>query len=248
MNGALRFCGVIASLFLVFLWGGEALANGYLEIGTEEVKALMEKEKNVLLVFPLSKIEYDDLHISGAVNIPLTELETRLPADHTAPVIFYCIGEKSTASLRAASTAAKLGYRRVYAYLEGLPAWVAAGYPTTSLERLPNGWVPKITTEELSARLAKNGNLVVLDCGLEADTQRLRIDTPKRIYIPLEALHTRYKELPKNKEIAVICLTGTRSMAAARFLAAKGFATQSVDGGVQKWAVEKRPIVRNLGG
>jgi rhodanese-related sulfurtransferase len=62
-------------------------------------------------------------------------------------------------------------------------------------------------------------------------------------------LHTRYKELPRNKEIAVICLTGSRSPTAVRFLLSKGFPTVfSVDGGVQKWVAEKRPIIRNIGG
>lgn len=239
----------VSSFFLALVFGGQAFANGYQEIGTAEVKALMEKDKKTLTVFPLSKIEYDNLHIAGAVHIPIEELEQKLPADHSQPLIFYCIGEKSTASWRAAAIASKLGYLHVYAYREGLPAWVTAGNPTMSLEKLPNGWVQKMTTEELSAKLLHNDNVVLLDCNLKADTQKLRVDSAKRIYIPLEELHSRYKELPRNKEIAVICLTGSRSPTAVRFLLSKGFPTVfSVDGGVQKWVAEKRPIIRNIGG
>lgn len=244
--------GKIVSIFVFFLalvFGGQAFADGYQEIGTAQVKALMAKDKNILVVFPLSKIEYDNLHIAGAVHIPIEELEKKLPADHSQPLIFYCIGEKSTASWRAANIATKLGYLHVYAYREGLPAWVAAGNATMSGEKLPDGWVQKVTTEQVYAKLTSNDNVVLLDCNLKADTQKLRVDSPKRICIPLEELHTRYKELPRNKEIVVICLTGSRSPTAVRFLLTKGFSTVfSVDGGVQKWVAEKRPIIRNIGG
>lgn len=239
----------VSVFFLALVFGGPAFANSYSEIDTAAAKALTEKDKNILIIFPLSKIEYDNVHIAGAVHIPMEELEKKLPADHNKPLIFYCIGEKSTASWRAASIAAKLGYLHVYAYREGLPAWVAAGYPTMSVEKLADGWVQKMTTEQLVAKLLNNGNVILLDCNLKADTEKLRVDSPKRVYIPLEELHTRYKELPKNKEIAVICLTGTRSPTAVRFLLAKGFPVVfSVDGGVQKWVAEKRPIIRNIGG
>lgn len=239
----------VSSFFLALVFGGQAFADGYQEIGTAEVKSMMAQDKNTLVVFPLSKIEYDNQHIAGSVHIPIEELAKKLPADHSKQIIFYCIGEKSTASWRAAAIATQLGYLHVYAYREGLPAWVAAGNPTMSGEKLPESWVQKVSTEELSAKLLHNDNVVLLDCNLKADTQKIRVDSPKRVYIPLEELHTRYKELPRNKEIVVICLTGSRSPTAVRFLLSKGYPSVfSVDGGVQKWVAEKRPIIRNIGG
>lgn len=248
MTGLVKIISV-AIFFLVLVFGGQVFAAGYAEIGTAEVRDLMEKDKNVLVVFPLSKIEYENLHIAGSVHIPMDELEKKLPANHGKPLIFYCMGERSTASWRAASIAVKLGYLHVYAYREGLPAWAATGSPTMSAEKLPDSFVKKMTTEQLVAKLLNNENIILLDCNLKSDTEKLRVDSSKRVYIPLEELHLRYKELPRNKEIAVICLTGTRSPSAVRFLNAKGFPTVfSVDGGVQKWVAEKRPIIRNIGG
>lgn len=248
MAGLIKTIGV-SSFFLALVFCGQVFAAGYAEIDTAEVKALMAKDKNVLVVFPLSKIEYDNLHIAGSVHIPMDELAKKLPADHSKPLIFYCLGERSTASWRAATIAAKLGYLHVYAYREGLAAWAATGYPTMSMEKLPDVFVRKMTTEQLVTKLLNNENVILLDCNLKSDTEKLRVDSSKRVYIPLEELHLRYKELPKNKEIAVICLTGTRSPNAVRFLTAKGFPTVfSVDGGVQKWVAEKRPIIRNIGG
>lgn len=221
------------------------LAAPYQEIETPLLKAMLDKDKSILLVFPLSPIEFNDLHIAGSVNIPLDDLKTKLPADKNRPLVFYCLGEKCTASWRAAEVAAGLDYQKVYAYRAGLPAWVAAGYPTESTEALPKMQVQKISTDELQQRLQSDNNFVLLDASLEADAEKFRIDSPKRIFIPLEELHARYKELPRDKEIAVLCLKGTRGQSAVRFLTAKGFKNVvSVAGGMEKWILEKKPVVR----
>lgn len=223
------------------------LAASYLEIDTPLLKAMLDrdKDKNILLVYPLSRIEFNDLHITGSVNIPLDELEKKLPADRNRTLVFYCLGEKCTASWRAAEIAVDLGYQKVYAYRPGLPAWVAAGYPTKSPEPLPKVQVKKISSDELKQRLQSDDNFVLLDTSLEADTDKFYIDSPKRIAIPCEELHERYMELPRDKQIAVICLKGTRSPTGVRYLVGKGFKNVvSVEGGIEKWIMEKKPVVR----
>lgn len=220
-------------------------AATYQEIDTLLLKAMRDKDKNILLVFPLSKIEYNDLHIAGSVHIPLEDLKKKLPADHNRPLVFYCLGEKCTASWRAADIAAKLGYQRVYAYRAGLPAWVAAGYPTESIEALPKMQVETISTDELQQRLQNDASFLLLDTSLEADAEKFRIASPKRIYIPFEELYDRYREIPRDKPIAVLCLKGTRAPTAVRFLTAKGFSKiVSVEGGIEQWIKEKKPVVR----
>ena len=221
------------------------LAAPYQEIDTLLLKAMLDKDKNILLVYPLSKIEYNDLHIAGSIFIPLDDLKKKLPADHARPLVFYCLGEKCTASWRAAEIASKLGYQRVYAYRAGLPAWVAAGYPTESIEALPKTQVKKITTDELQQHLLNDANFVLLDTSLEADGEKFRIDSNKRIYIPFEELYDRYREIPRDKQIAVLCLKGTRAPTAVRFLTAKGFSNVvSVEGGIEQWIKEKKPVQR----
>lgn len=236
---------VVSVSMLVLALCAPTLAAPYQEIDTKLLKAMLDNDKNVLLVFPLSKLEFNDLHIAGSVNIPLADLKDKLPKDLGRPLVFYCLGEKCTASWRAAEVATGLGYQRVYAYRAGLPAWSAAGYPTEAVEPLPKIEVKKISTAELQQQLQSNDNFVLLDSSLEADEQRIHIDSPKRIYIPLEELHTRYRELPQGKEIAILCLKGTRGTYAARFLSAKGFKNAAVvEGGIEKWIQEKRPVVR----
>jgi len=221
------------------------LAAPYQEINTQLLKAMMEKDQNVQVIFPLSRIEYNDLHIAGSVHIPLDELQKRLPADRTRPLVFYCLGEKCTGSWRGAEIAAALGYQKVYAYRSGLPAWVAAGYPTETNDPLPKMQVKKISTDELQQRLQAHDNFILLDTSLESDSEKFHISSPKRTYIPFEELHERYRELPRDKEIAVLCLKGTRAPTGVRFLASKGFnRVVSVEGGVEKWIREKKPVSR----
>lgn len=68
--------------------------------------------------------------VGGAKNIPLTQLEERLPVvvkNKGVPLILVCAtGAKST---RAVATAKKLGYEQAQALGGGLKSWKAANLP-----------------------------------------------------------------------------------------------------------------------
>ena len=83
--------GLVLVLSLVL--SGFAMADTWKEIKAEELKKMMDTE-DVLVVFPLSKIEFNDMHIQGSVNIPVGKLEETLPADKEKKVVFYCLGRK----------------------------------------------------------------------------------------------------------------------------------------------------------
>lgn len=219
-----------------------AASKKYAEIDADGLKNMMATE-DVLVVFPLSQIEYKDLHITGSVNIPLNQLAEQLPADKSQKIVFYCLGIKCTASWRAADKAVKLGYENVYAFREGLPAWKKAGYPTTTIEKLPQFKAKKMTTEELSQRLAGDDDIVLLDICLQQDAEKFWIETSKRVHIPLNEMEQRYAEIPKDKEIAVICLKGKRSPTVIRYLSGKGYKNlYQVEGGMQKWIMDGKPV------
>ncbi len=63
------------------------------EISTADLKAKMDGG-NIIVINPLSPIEFNNLHIKGSVNISSPEFETKLPADKSAPLAFYCLGRK----------------------------------------------------------------------------------------------------------------------------------------------------------
>ena len=86
---------ITAGLTLAFclLLSGFAMAETWKEIKADELKALMESE-DILVVFPLSKIEFNDMHIPGSVQIPVGKLADKLPADKEKKIVFYCLGRK----------------------------------------------------------------------------------------------------------------------------------------------------------
>ena len=80
-------------LVLSLVLSGFAMADTWKEIKAEELKKMMDTE-DVLVVFPLSKIEFNDMHIPGSVQIPVGMLADKLPADKEKKIVFYCLGRK----------------------------------------------------------------------------------------------------------------------------------------------------------
>jgi len=221
--------------------GTSAEAKEYREINAQTVKKMMDAD-NVLVIFPLSPLEFDNLHIKGSVNIPMDQMEERLPQDKSRKLAFYCLGVKCVASWRAAEKAVSLGYKSVFAYREGLPGWIAAGYPTVSVNKIPDVEVEKITVTELAAKL-DHGSILLVDINLPADARKFHIAHRKRVQIPMDELHLRTSTLNKSKPIVVLCLKGERAPTAARFLIGKGFKNVvAVEGGMQQWVLEGRPV------
>jgi len=60
-------------------------------IGRDEVRRLIAEE-GAQLVEVLPAVDFDEEHITGAINIPLKELDERAPRelDRSRPVIVYC--------------------------------------------------------------------------------------------------------------------------------------------------------------
>ena len=236
-----KFKTLLFTVLTVAIACGVCAAANYQEIDAAGVKKLMDKG-NTLVVNPLAPIEFGNEHIAGSVNIPIENLKTGLPKDKAMPIVFYCLGEKCVYSWRAAEDAVALGYSNVYAFRGGIPAWKAAGYPVASTLTLPDIDVPAISTEKLATILATD-DIVLLDINCEEDADKFWIDTPKRVYIPLKDLADSYTSIPKNKKVVVLCLKGHRSPTAARYLVLKGYKdVQIVEGGIQKWVLEGRPV------
>lgn len=243
----IRKCLVaVLALFLsTLVINSLALAKEYTEVDAATVKKMMASA-DTLVIFPLSPIEFNNLHIKDSINIPIDNLETQLPDDKSIKLVFYCLGVKCVASWRAAEKAVELGYKNVYAFREGLPGWTAAGYPTVTVEKLPDVKVKRISTAELASKLATEP-VVLVDVNFNADAHKFHIDHAKRVHIPLDELHLKVAELDQNKETIVLCLKGHRAPTAARYLIGKGFTdVKVVEGGVQMWVMDGRPVKQNM--
>ena len=78
---------------------------------------------------------FDRGHIPGAINIPNSHFNDNTLAEVAGKdqeVVFYCYGAHCDASNRASSKALIWGYRKVYYFMKGYPAWLDAGYPVES--------------------------------------------------------------------------------------------------------------------
>ncbi len=111
-------------------------------VSVDQAKA--QFDKGTLFIDARVAAEYAEKHIKGAKNIPFKEAytkesktstvdsfdATKLPADKTKPIVFYCNGSPCWKGYKAAAAAIKHGYKQVYWFRDGAPAWAAKGYPT----------------------------------------------------------------------------------------------------------------------
>ena len=90
---------------------------------------LINREKAVVIDV-CGADEYANGHIVGAKNVPLSDLEARLPGvvkNKALPLVMVCAS--GGRAQRAAAVAQKLGYANAQVLNGGLKAWTAAGMP-----------------------------------------------------------------------------------------------------------------------
>jgi rhodanese-related sulfurtransferase/glyoxylase-like metal-dependent hydrolase (beta-lactamase superfamily II) len=112
----------------------EAINKRINNIDTKTLKALVEKEKNLVLIDVRIPAEIDllggEIHTQRNINIPRGWLEFRVEdavINKDTPIVVYC-GTNQRSPL-AADTLMKLGYSNVKNYADGITGWIDAGYP-----------------------------------------------------------------------------------------------------------------------
>ena len=65
---------------------------------------------------------------------------------------------------------------------------------------------------------------------------------PNATLIPLEQLQARINEVPKDREILVVCRSGNRSQEGRDILLAAGYNATSMTGGLKEWYAKGYPI------
>ena len=91
----------------------------------------LAKDGNVTVLDVRPSDEYEAGHISGALNVPLSELEKHLkelPKDKE--VVAYCRGPYCVLAYEAVEQLRKKGYK-VRRLEEGYPEWVSSGLPVS---------------------------------------------------------------------------------------------------------------------
>ena len=111
-------------------------------VAADAVKHMLKS--GVLLVDTRVSMEFAESHITGAVNVPYKEQSrkaqdydpaqdsfdlSKLPADKTQPVIFYCNSGECWKSYKASKAALRAGYDKIYWFRGGYPEWKKKGLP-----------------------------------------------------------------------------------------------------------------------
>jgi rhodanese-related sulfurtransferase len=126
-NWMLIAVALVAGAMLVWpVIQGGAVRGG---VSAQDAVQLINREKAVV-VDVCEPEEFAQGHIGGARNVPLAQLEQRLPEvvkNKSLPVILVCA--TGGRAQRALGTAKKLGYEKAQALAGGLKAWKDANLP-----------------------------------------------------------------------------------------------------------------------
>ena len=98
-------------------------------LSTADAVQLINRQKAVV-VDVCGPEEYAEGHVSGAKNVPLAQLQERLPTvvkNKSVPIIMVC--SRGARARRAAIMAKQIGYDNAQALAGGLSAWREANLP-----------------------------------------------------------------------------------------------------------------------
>lgn len=94
----------------------------------------------------------------------------------------------------------------------------------------------------------KNGALLV-DVREKDEVAELAYAVPNIINIPLSEFEERFNEIPKDKQVVMVCRSGGRSLRAAGFLVNHGYANVvNMQHGMIRWAEKGFPTKGNISG
>jgi rhodanese-related sulfurtransferase len=99
--------------------------------------------------------------------------------------------------------------------------------------------VPEVLSADLSA------GVYLLD--VREDDEWTAGHAPDAVHVRLGDLGVRAGELPRDREVYVICRTGSRSAYAAQMLVGAGWNAINVADGMTGWAVAGRPMISEDG-
>ena len=85
---------------------------------------------------------------------------------------------------------------------------------------------------------------LMVDVREHAEVARLAFDVPAIVHLPLSAFEQRFAELPRNRELLLVCESGPRSLKATYFLMYQGYTqVANMAGGIVKWMAKGFPVV-----
>lgn len=97
-----------------------------------------------------------------------------------------------------------------------------------------------ITVQDLANRIG-DSDLLLVD--VREPNEYRSGHVPGAVNIPMSVLPVRVHELPKGRDVHIICQSGGRSMQVTMWLAGQGYNPVNVAGGTGTWVQAGGPIV-----
>ena len=102
-----------------------------------------------------------------------------------------------------------------------------------------NDGLPREVSVDEGYQLVQSG-VFMLDIRTQEEWDEYH--APNATLIPLDQLQNRLAELPKDREILVVCRSGNRSRQGRDILLSAGFNAVSMSGGLKEWAAQGYPV------
>jgi rhodanese-related sulfurtransferase len=101
------------------------------KIGAEELKEKMSKTKDVMVINALDEKAYNECHIKGSINIPLSQLADKAKDwKKDAEIVLYCGSIECPVSKNASEVLKGLGFTNVSVYEGGMKEWKEKKFDT----------------------------------------------------------------------------------------------------------------------
>ena len=104
--------------------------------------------------------------------------------------------------------------------------------------------MPQITPQEAKTK-ASNENFLIIDVreDREVNYTNLSIVSVPFTHIKMGEIVRRINELPKDKQLGILCHSGSRSGQVTRYLRQQGFDAVNIQGGIEYWAKSLDPVL-----
>jgi glyoxylase-like metal-dependent hydrolase (beta-lactamase superfamily II) len=196
-------------------------------------EALAHAKGGAQLVDVRSAAEYAGGHLAGSLNVGLDGSFATWAGSVLDPARPIVIVAEPGREREAATRLARVGFDRVAGFVAG---GMAAFEARADLVRTSQ----RITAQALAERLADRPAPLLVDVRTPGEWQAGHVVVS--VNIPLNRLRERLGELPRERELALICRTGYRSSLAASLLAQAGFERiLDVTGGIEAWRASRLP-------
>jgi rhodanese-related sulfurtransferase len=199
-------------------------------VSLAHIKKLTDEKADFVLIDARPERPFAQGSIPGAINISDSKFDketAKLPASKETALIFFCGGLKCDLSAKSAVKAKALGYKNVFLYPEGYPAWQAAmgggnvaaapaaaaaatGATSTAIAIEGGKEKGSISVPSFERIMKENpSQIVVIDVRGEKDVKKGTF--PGALNIPLNDLEKKLASLPKDKPVVFTCATGAQA-------------------------------------